>query len=355
MQGAIDVKEGIFAVQTTTSQVGDPAANLTVFPNATLNLFNLNASPLNKMIVLQDGATVWNENGNSIVSGPVTLQGRVTFNAGNAGTTPMLTFTSPLNGPGSLVKVGPGPMILSAAFNEYTGTTTVSNGTLLVDGSYAEFAPFTVHGGTLGGAGVISGPVNVTAKGALAPGNLANALGTLTIFNTLTLAGTNRMDLQKSAGTLNSDAISGVTTLTLGGTLALNITGDPLAENDAFLLYSFTSASGAFAQIVPASPGPGLNWDTSQLTFSGTLRVTKAAQAGFSSITVSGTDVVFKGTNGVPEATYYILSNTNVAAPLMLWTPVLTNKFDLNGNFSASTPIDPNDPQRFYVLQLPLP
>jgi hypothetical protein len=53
----------------------------------------------------------------------------------------------------------------------------------------------------------------------------------------------------------------------------VNLTGDPLAPGDSFQLYNFASASGAFAAIIPDTPGFGLSWDTSHLTTDGTLRV----------------------------------------------------------------------------------
>ena len=50
--GDIDIKEGTFGIQTTTTQVGNSARTITVYSNAVLNLFRLTNSPLNKIIVL---------------------------------------------------------------------------------------------------------------------------------------------------------------------------------------------------------------------------------------------------------------------------------------------------------------
>jgi hypothetical protein len=68
--------------------------------------------------------------------------------------------------------------------------------------------------------------------------------------------------------------VTNITTLALGGTLQLNLNGDPLVAGDSFKLFSFASASGAFTSISPANPAVGLQWDTSHLTSDGTLRVT---------------------------------------------------------------------------------
>ena len=54
-------------------------------------------------------------------------------------------------------------------------------------------------------------------------------------------------------------------------------------------------------------------------------------------------------TNG----TYFVLTSTNVAAPLANWTPMLTNQFNGGGNFSFTNVIDPAVVSRFYLLQVP--
>ncbi|MEI6077850.1 MAG: autotransporter-associated beta strand repeat-containing protein, partial [Verrucomicrobiota bacterium] len=58
---------------------------------------------------------------------------------------------------GNVVKSGTGTIALNGA-NTYTGTTTISNGTLLVNG-YLANGTVTVSGGVLGGTGTINGPV----------------------------------------------------------------------------------------------------------------------------------------------------------------------------------------------------
>jgi hypothetical protein len=147
---------------------------------------------------------------------------------------------------------------------------------VLIDGVTARPASWEVNGGTLGGLGVIQGVVNVRSGGNLSPGDLVTALGTLAISNNLTFfaGSTVTMDADKSGSTFTSDLITNIATLTLGGTLQLNLTGDPLVNGDSFKLFSFNSASGAFTAINPAQPDVGLQWDTSHLTSDGTLRVT---------------------------------------------------------------------------------
>ncbi|MDZ4197738.1 MAG: hypothetical protein U1E27_00470, partial [Kiritimatiellia bacterium] len=84
----------------------------------------------------------------------------------------------------NLVKSGPGTVIISRETgNAYDGTTTVSTGTLLVNGSLGGAGAVTVaNGATLGGSGVIGG--NTTVNGTLAPGT---SPGELTFEGNLTL------------------------------------------------------------------------------------------------------------------------------------------------------------------------
>ena len=68
----------------------------------------------------------------------------------------------------SVVKQGAGTAILTGT-NSYSGTTAVSNGMLLVNGSKTGGGLVDVSGGKLGGTGTISGAVTIGAAGTLAP------------------------------------------------------------------------------------------------------------------------------------------------------------------------------------------
>ena len=154
------------------------------------------------------------------------------------------------------------------------------------------------------------------------------------ISNKLTLGGTCSNNLDKTSGILSSSSVTNITALTLGGTLQLNITGDALVIGDSFKLFSFGTATGAFTAINPSVPGTGLAWDTSKLTVNGTLGVIVAPPSApvIGSITLSGTSLVLNITNGVAGGTNYVLAATNLMTPILQWTPLATNIFDVNGS-----------------------
>lgn len=169
-----------------------------------------------------------------------------------------------------LVKDGPGTLTL-AGVNTYTGPTTVSNGALVVNGSVGA-GGVVVRGGRLGGVGGIAGPVTVLADGMLSPGV---SVGALAIRNSLALAGATVMELNKAAGT--NDLVHGLTSVSYGGTLTVTNLAGELTAGDAFKLFSAASYSGAFAEIFPATPGPGLAWDVTTLATDGSLRIVSTA------------------------------------------------------------------------------
>ncbi len=177
----------------------------------------------------------------------------------------MLTVNGAMSGAGSLA-LCLGTVLLTGA-NSCSGATTISNGTLVVDGTMS--SPVTVAGGTLSGTGTLTGPVTVNA-GTISPGP---GIATLAISNVLTLqaGGSLSVDVNATAGTC--DEIVGLTRVNYGGALVVNNQAGPFAAGNAFKLFNAASYAGAFAAISPAAPGFGLGWNTNTLTTDGTLRV----------------------------------------------------------------------------------
>jgi autotransporter-associated beta strand protein len=239
--------------------------------------------------------------------------------------------------------------------NTYNGTSIISNGVLLVNGSIGG-ASVTAYGGTLGGIGAIRSPVTIEAGATLAPG-VASSVGVLTIGSSLTLRGLTVMDVVKAGATTLSDSVSGLTNLILGGTLVVNLQGAPVG-GESFKLFESTAYSGAFAALsLPTLPG-GLSWETNNLHSDGTLRIAGTAlpppQPRFAGInSQSGSEMVIRGTAGAAGGSYYVLTTTNMNLPVVNWTPIETNLFGPDGTFSFTNRTTPSVPQRFYLIQMP--
>ena len=108
--------------------------------------------------------------------------------------------------------------------NAYTGVTTVTDGTLLVNGSIA--SEITVTGGILGGSGTVAGSVSIST-GTIAPGNSPGILNTGNVNYTggnlnLEINGTTPGNTGSDHDQMNvTGAVAlgaGVTTLNLSGT-----------------------------------------------------------------------------------------------------------------------------------------
>jgi Concanavalin A-like lectin/glucanases superfamily len=77
----------------------------------------------------------------------------------------------------------------------------------------------------------------------------------------------------------------------------------------------------------------------------------RGAGVKFSSVGISGTNLVINGSGGAPNTTYYLLATTDLAlSPMALWSRVSTNVFSAGGQFTNAAPIGLSGPQEFYVI-----
>ena len=211
---------------------------------------------------------------NTGTSGPLTLNSPTTaLPVISVTSTTTSTINAVLAGTKGLSKTGTGTLALGAV-NTYTAATQVSAGTLLVTGSLASGTTTTVSStGTLAGTGTLNGPVVINAT--LAPGS--QGIGTLNAKNTLTLGSSSQtlMEISKAGAAPTADLVSGITTLTMGGTLTVTLRAgsEALEHGDTFTLFSATTRSGTFATVVlPALPA-GYNWITTELATQGRISV----------------------------------------------------------------------------------
>jgi autotransporter-associated beta strand protein len=189
-----------------------------------------------------------------------------------------ISGTGKITGSASLTKLGGSTLTVGTA-NDSTGATTISAGTLLVNGALGSGAVTVESGATLGGSGTIAGPVTVQVGGILGPGA---SIGTLTVANAVTLGGTTSMEINKSGATTTSDKLvrSGGD-LSYGGTLTVTLLGgsDALTGGETFDLFDATSFSSSFGTLNLPSLAAGLNWWTDPLVVDGTIVVNRAPTA----------------------------------------------------------------------------
>ena len=202
-------------------------------------------------------------NGSILISGGgfVAMDADTTINIGfNASVTNTIGF----NGGFALTKIGNGLLYFTGAAN-----VNANAGTIIDAGSCSIV---TVNsGGTFGGAGTAS-KVSVQAGGSLAPGNLG--IGTLTVSDSLTNAGSVVMEISYNGSATNADRVNVSTNLILGGTLTVtNVGPNPLAAGHTFKLFNAPSYAGvAFSSVTLPTLPTGLGW-TNTLVVNGSIAV----------------------------------------------------------------------------------
>ena len=163
------------------------------------------------------------------------------------------------SGSGSLTIAGAATVSLGG-FNHYAGPTTVSSGTLLVNGTHQSGGDYTVaSGATLGGTGTIASNVNVS--GTMAPGKSA---GTLTVNGAYTQLTTAELEIE-IGGTSNGqfDVLDATISAALAGSLDVTLINSFMpAWGDSFLILTSAAVSGSFATAASELPAlvNGLTW-----------------------------------------------------------------------------------------------
>jgi autotransporter-associated beta strand protein len=248
MQGAatIPTSVNIAFSSTTTSGVGmtfDATNNGTATINGNINLNSTATTGITRTFTINDGTAATDTSITGVISNTTAT---------------------------GLTKAGAGTLALSGA-NLYTGTTTVSAGTLLVNnitGSGTGTGAVVVNnsGTVLGGTGTISGTVNVNAGAIINPGpqgtaGTAASVGTLTT-GALTLVST-AIFHGDASGTLaiNWDklVVNGLATLGSSTLQLIIASGLTFTPGTTYTLIDASTISGTFSGIA----------DNSLQTFSG--------------------------------------------------------------------------------------
>jgi len=187
--------------------------------------------------------------GTTITAG--TLQGDTTSLQGDITNNAALVFDQAMDdvwggtidGNGNLTKSGAGALKLSGDSSGFTGTTTISGGSLYVNGSLG--GAVDVAGGILGGSGMLTGGLTVNSGGTLAPGN---SIGTVNVADITFAPGSNyEVELNDGgfvAGT-NNDFINATGTATLNGGTVQVTPENGTDHGDTYTLGTYTILTAA--------------------------------------------------------------------------------------------------------------
>ena len=227
--------------------------------------------------------------------------------------------------------------------------------------------------GTIAGNSVISAP-SLVVNGSISPGNSGGGAGGITNSGSITLGAGGRYEVTVSDAL--AGPVSGWSFLQSGGGISVLSTpanpfiidvgtaGNPADNFNSGSNYDWVIATGGslagFATnefAINSSQfqndlGGGsfyLHTDGNSLVLSFTNNLATVTPVAIN-LALSGSNLVFSGSNGIPFRQYYVLASTNLALPLANWPVVSTNAFDAGGNFNFTS--SPNAPQTFYILRL---
>ncbi|MBT1153973.1 autotransporter domain-containing protein [Aminobacter anthyllidis] len=186
------------------------------------------------------------------IAGDVVNLGRLAFDRSDN-----ITFSGVISGNGALDLIGSGRTELTGNSAAFAGATTVSAGTLAVNGTLG--GALSVAGGaTLLGSGTVGTTV---VNGTLSPGN---AIGTLTVDGDLTFMAGATYAVQIAPATADRVNVSGTATLGGANVAASFALGANVAKQYT-IVHSDTGVSGTFGSIantnLPATFASSLSYD----------------------------------------------------------------------------------------------
>jgi T5SS/PEP-CTERM-associated repeat protein len=238
------------------------------------------------------------------------------------------------------IEVLAGSTSMTGDSSGYTGGAAIFGGTLLLNGKLGSGTVLVSKGGTLGGSGVIAGPVMVDSGGTVAPGN---SPGTLTIGPLLMGTGS-ALDYDLGApGTIGggvNDLLVVNGNITLNGTLNIANAGGFAAGTYRLINYTGTLTGGSLSiGSVPAGFNAAqMKFDTStpgqvNLIVSGGAPATPTMTITPSPL--SWTNVPSGGDGGVLSAT---LTNTGTVPVVINSTTSTAAPFVASGGTCAAPP-----------------
>ena len=337
--GDIIVAEGEIAARSGVAVTG-----LTVQSGARFGQIQSNAVNTTQAVLLDGTLDLNNTNGTGTNSATVgALSGSGLVEVTNTTATGMHTLTINSDAAAdfagnivsniSLSKTGPGTQILSGT-NFYAGTTLVSEGALLIDGTHTGGDTYTVAGGILGGNGSINTDITIESGGTLAPGASA---GQLTVEQLVFQTGS-LFEIEIGGLTAGSeyDQLIGES-ITLAGDLALSLLDlgsglflpDP---SDTFSVLDATSLSGMFDNVVS-----GTRLDTTGGEGSFLVTYDSASDAVvLSDFALSAVNGDYNGDGDVDGSDFLAWQRDDGSA---LGLSVWTNNYGVDGSLASVTAV----------------
>jgi len=143
--------------------------------------------------------------------------------------------------------------------------------------------------------------------------------------------------------------------------VTLGASGLPPGVNAGFSPASVTGSTTAALTVTASNSVPqgsylftiSGNAGTLTNSTSATLVVGPPPTPGINSVSLSGSNLLFSGTNGPLDGLYYVLASTDATLRVTNWTIVDTGMFDALGNFSITNALVPGVPQQFFMLLVP--
>jgi hypothetical protein len=222
--------------------------------------------------------------------------------------------------------------------NYFGGSSTISSGTLNINGGTVTVSGDLQDGSGLGSSMIGMNGGSLSIAGSF--GSTTNPIGTLALTNgALTLA--------VPAAPYPTNGLAVVSNLVItASAVKLNVTGATLAFGQ-YPMIKYGTYSGVLPSVgtLPAGVSGYLSNNVANTSID--LVVGSATAPQFSSITLSGANVVMAISGGVSGGTFRMLTSTNLA-PGSIWTPIATNVFDSSGRFSFTDAVAPAPSQRFY-------
>jgi autotransporter-associated beta strand protein len=223
---------------TWTLGGGNAYTGATAIDGGTVLAAAANVIPSRSAVSVASGATLdldgFNQSIGSLAGAGAVGLGSAALVTGNDSRSTV--YSGVISGPGSVRKVGAGTWTVTGQ-NTYAGTTTLSAGTLILDGSVAGDA--AVSGGTLRGTGRIGG--SLLNNAVVNPGH-ATSVGTLSVGGSFTQNSPGALNIRLASPTSYDKLVIGGSAM-LGGALNVGyLNGFNATPGDSFVI--LTAANG---------------------------------------------------------------------------------------------------------------